>query len=249
MAPEREPSAARTRPPLARRALRAAAVCAAVASALACSWTLPAAASAQEVGDVVELPRPERTGDVSLEAAVEDRRSRREYADRPLSLDDLGQLLWAAQGITDPGRDLRAAPSAGALYPLEVYVAAGEVSELENGVYRYRPGGHELVRVSGGDRRGELTRAALNQSWIRSAPAVVVIAAVYERTERRYGDRTRRYVHMEVGAAAENIYLQAEARDLATVLVGAFRDGRVGDVLDFPDDHAPLGLMPVGHRP
>ncbi len=198
---------------------------------------------------MVELPEPERTGDLSTEAAIEDRRSRRDYGDRPLSLDDLGQILWAAQGITEPRRDLRAAPSAGALYPLEVYVAAGEVSELTSGVYRYRPAGHELVRATDGDHRGELARAALNQSWIRSAPAVVVIAAVYERTERRYGGRADRYVHMEVGAAAENVYLQAEALGLATVLVGAFRDGRVRDVLALPDDHAPLGLMPLGHRP
>lgn len=198
---------------------------------------------------MVELPGPEHTGDVSVETALERRRSRRDFADEPLSLDELGQLLWSAQGVTDRRRGLRAAPSAGALHPLELYVTAGDVSGLTTGVYRYRPGDHELVRTAGGDRRGELARAALNQRWVRSAPAVVVIAAIYERTAQRYGDRAQRYVHMEVGAASENIYLQAEARDLSTVLVGAFRDGRVREVLDLPDDRAPLGLMPVGHRP
>ncbi|MDP2497171.1 MAG: SagB/ThcOx family dehydrogenase [Candidatus Palauibacterales bacterium] len=228
--------------------LRTAAVWAA-ASALLCSGAAPGQAAAQEVDDVVELPEPERTGDVSVETALERRRSRRDFADEPLSLDELGQLLWSAQGVTDRRRGLRAAPSAGALYPLELYVTAGDVSGLRSGIYRYRPGDHELVRTAGGDRRGELARAALNQRWVRSAPAVVVIAAIYERTAERYGDRAERYVHMEVGAASENIYLQAEARDLATVLVGAFHDGRVREVLDLPDDEAPLGLMPVGHRP
>lgn len=233
----------------AGRALRAAAACAAAASALLCSWAAPGQLPAQEVGDVVELPRPERTGEVSVETALERRRSRRDFADEPLSLEDLGQLLWSAQGVTDRRRGLRAAPSAGALYPLELYVTAGHVSGLRSGVYRYRPGDHELVRTAGGDRRGDLARAALNQRWVRSAPAVVIIAAIYERTAQRYGDRAQRYVHMEVGAASENVYLQAEARDLSTVLVGAFHDGRVREVLDLPDDEAPLGLMPVGHRP
>lgn len=233
----------------ADRSLRTTAVFLAVVSALVCWGAEPENLSAQEVGEMVELPRPERAGDVSLEAAIEHRRSRRKYADAPLSLDDVGQLLWAAQGITNRRRGLRAAPSAGALYPLEVYVVAGNVVELNAGIYRYRPDGHRLVRTADGDRRDDLARAALNQSWVRSAPAVVVITAVYERTARRYGDRARRYVHMEVGSAAENVYLQAETRALSTVLVGAFRDGRVQDVLAIPDDYAPLGLMPVGHRP
>lgn len=225
----------------------------ALGAALAASLVLAAALApdlrAQEVGQEVELPSPDRSGDVSLEESIEDRRSRREYGDAPLSLDDLGQLLWAAQGITEPGRGLRAAPSAGALYPVEIYVVAGRVRNLPEGVYRYRPAGHRLVRAAEGDRRRDLADAALGQSWVRRAPAVIVLAGVYERTAGRYGDRARRYVRMEVGAVSENVYLQATARRLATVLVGAFHDDRVQAVLELPDDHAPLGLMPVGRRP
>jgi len=204
---------------------------------------------AQEGGQSVRLPSPDRSGSVSLEESIQERRSRREYADAPLSLDDLGQLLWAAQGITEPERGLRAAPSAGALYPVEVYVVAGRIRDLPEGVYRYRPDGHRLVRAADGDRRRALADAALGQRWIREAPAVIVLAGVYRRTAGKYGERARRYVRMEIGAVSENVYLQATARQLSTVLVGAFRDDRVQEALELSDDHAPLGLMPVGHRP
>lgn len=225
----------------------------ALGDVLAASLVLAAAAApglcAQEVGQSVKLPSPDHSGTVPLEESIQERRSRREYADAPLSLDDLGQLLWAAQGITEPGRGLRAAPSAGALYPVEVYVAAGRIRDLPGGVYRYRPDGHRLVRAADGDRRRALADAALGQRWVREAPAVIVLAGVYRRTAGKYGERARRYVRMEIGAVSENLYLQATARRLSTVLVGAFRDDRVQEALDLPDDHAPLGLMPVGHRP
>lgn len=204
-------------------------------------------ASGQRASQRIRLPEPDTEGTVSVEEAVAGRRSVRDFSSRALSLEDVSQLVWAAQGVTgESGK--RAAPSAGALYPVELYVVAGRVEGLEPGAYRYRPWRHELERVGTGDLRARLARAALNQRWVEEAPAVLVIAAVYERTSAKYGGRARRYVHMEVGAVAENVYLQAEARGLGTVLVGAFHDDRVADVLGLPDDHRPLGLMPVGHR-
>ena len=202
--------------------------------------------SAAEPGEQISLPEPVTDSDVSVEAAIKARRSVREYTKEPLTLADVSQLLWAAQGITErPIR--RAAPSAGGLYPLEIYLVAGNVESLPAGVYRYRNSGQQLELLAKGDLRGKLSSAALSQAWVRRAPAVIVITGVYERTEKKYGDRAERYVRIEVGHAAQNVYLQAESLDLGTVMVGAFHDRKVQDVLALPRDHAPLALMPVGH--
>lgn len=202
--------------------------------------------SAMDRDQGLELPEPRVDGDVSLEASIRERRSVRGYSNRPLSLVDAGQLLWAAQGITsrDGGR---AAPSAGALYPLELYLVAGDIESLPAGLYRYRPRGHRLQHIVDGDLRNALGRAALGQAWVRRAPAVLVIAAVYERSEKKYGQRARRYTRIETGHAAQNVYLQAVALGLGTVIVGAFDDTEVQQVLKLPGDHAPLALMPVGY--
>lgn len=195
----------------------------------------------------IALPDAETRGEMSIEEAIENRRSVREYGRDDLELDDISQLLWAAQGVTGR-RGFRSAPSAGALYPLELYLVAGVVDGLAPGVYHYRPRKHDLVLVETGDRRGQLATAALDQAWVRRAPAVLVIAGVYERTMRKYGERGRRYVHMEVGHAAQNVYLQATGRGLGTVMVGAFDGDEVQRTLGLPGDHEPLGLMPVGRR-
>ncbi len=194
----------------------------------------------------IDLPEPSADSDVSVEAAIRERRSVREFSKHSLTLADVAQLLWAAQGITsqDGGR---AAPSAGALYPLELYLVAGDVDSLPAGVYRYRPERHRLDHVADGDFRKDLAAAALNQSWVRRAPAVLVITGVYQRSAKKYGDRARRYTRIETGHAAQNVYLQATALGLGTVIVGAFQDAEVQEVLGLPEDHAPLALMPVGH--
>jgi SagB-type dehydrogenase family enzyme len=194
----------------------------------------------------IELPKPRVDGDVSLEAAIRERRSVREFSRQALQLADVAQLLWAAQGVTarDGGRT---APSAGALYPLELYLVAGNVAALPAGLYHYRPRGHRLQPVADGDLRRALAAAALDQSWVHSAPAVLVIAGVYERSAKKYGQRAHRYAHIETGHAAQNVYLQAEALGLGTVIVGAFEDAAVREVLGLPSDHAPLALMPVGY--
>jgi SagB-type dehydrogenase family enzyme len=161
-----------------------------------------------------------------------------------MGLPDIGQLLWAAQGSTTDER--RTVPSAGALYPLEIYLVVGRVEDLPAGVYRYRPDTHDLQRESAGDVRRELADAAHEQEWVAAAPAVVVLAVVYERSTAKYGERGVRYAHMEVGHAAQNVYLEAAAQGLATVEVGAFHDERVAKVLGLKSNIRPVALMPVG---
>ena len=194
----------------------------------------------------VTLPEPVRDGSVSIERTLARRRSVRSYADTPLTLKQLSQLLWAAQGISEPRRGLRTAPSAGATYPLEIWLVVGRAEGLAPGVYRYRPVEHDLVRALEGDVRADLARVALGQGFVAEAPVSVVFTAVYERTAHRYGARAERYVPMEAGHAAQNLSLQAVALDLGTVIVGAFRDGQVATVLGLPDSEKPLYIVPVG---
>ena len=196
---------------------------------------------------IIALPEPETSGETPLETLLQQRRSVREYGEAALELAAIGQLLWAAQGITDP-QGLRTAPSAGALYPLELYVVAGNVEGLTPGVYHYQPDRHALQQTSTGDQRRLLAHAAHGQSWVRTAAAVLVITAVYERTTGKYADRGIRYVHMEVGHAAQNLFLQAEALGLAAVVVGAFEDDAVATALDLATDEQPLMLLPVGSK-
>lgn len=195
---------------------------------------------ARAPGAVWSLPTPAEPAPDSLEEAIDARRSVREFRDDPLSEVEVGQLVWAAQGITDPSGK-RAAPSAGATYPLEVYVVSAE------GVARYRPGSHSLVVVDGADRRRALAAAALGQQAVADAPVVLVLTGVVERTAVRYGDRAERYVLLEAGHAAQNVLLQAAVLDLAAVPIGAFDDDRLVRILDLPAGERPLYLVAVGH--
>jgi len=197
--------------------------------------------------DKVELPKPSLIGEVSLEQLLAQRRSVRDYPETMLSLAEVGQLLWAAQGITH-AKGFRTAPSAGALYPLELYVAVARVEGLTTGVYHYEPARHRLQKTIDDEVSTTLARAALSQSWIEDAAAVIVFTADYERTTRKYDKRGRRYVHMEVGHAAQNLFLQAGALGLATVTVGAFKDDDVARLLRIPKDWEPLLLMPIGKK-
>jgi SagB-type dehydrogenase family enzyme len=193
----------------------------------------------------IQLPEPRYDGDMSVEHALRVRRSVRSYNVDPLKLSEISQILWSAQGITHP-RGLRTVPSAGALYPLELYVVAGNIKSLSPAIYRYKPDSHLLLMIISGDRRSELSRAALRQSAIRKAPAVLLICAVYERTTAKYGQRSMRYVHMEVGHVAQNACLQAIALGLNTVVIGAFRDAQVKMIANLAVEEQPLYFVPVG---
>lgn len=198
------------------------------------------------INEIIKLPEPRYDSETSIEEALSTRRSIRAYKDEPLTLAEVSQLLWAAQGITSTARGLRTAPSGGALYPLEVYVVIGNVESVTKGVYKYKPHEHELVKVRDGDVRNELAAAALRQTCIGAGSIVIVFSAVYERTTQKYGDRGIRYVHIEVGHVAQNVFLQAVSLDLGTVTVGAFKDDKVKILLNMPNEEHPLYLMPIG---
>ncbi len=196
--------------------------------------------------EVIDLPEPRTDSPVSLEETIARRRSVRSYTGDPLTMEHIGQLLWSAQGITLESRGFRAAPSAGATFPLEVYIVAGEVDGLASGVYKYVPSDHTIIRKMDGDIRRQLADACLGQSPVRNAPVSLVITAEYARTASRYGDRAGRYVHMEVGHVGQNVSLQAITMGLGTVMVGAFTDDRLKDLLPLPPEEEPLYVIPVG---
>ena len=224
-----------------------------IAAAILISTILVACSSSKQLATVetqnaaLILPTPLYESQTSLEEALLERRSERDYVNEPLTLAVISQLLWAAQGITNSSGG-RTAPSAGALYPLEVYLLAGHVSNLPAGIYHYTPGEHTLALIIEGDQRQALYEAALSQGAVKDAAVVIVITAIYERTSVKYGERGKQYVHMEVGSVAQNIYLQAVSLDLGTVFIGAFHDDQVKHILHLSEAEIPLGIMPVGRK-
>jgi len=181
----------------------------------------------------------------TLEELLRQRRSVREYGVGPLTREEVLSMLWAGQGITRPPH-YRTAPSAGALYPLELYVVVGNVEGIKAGVYKYDPVANDIRLVKAGDMRRELAMAALAQPWVEQAAVDIIVAAVYRRTKAKYGERGERYVHIEVGHCAQNICLQATALGLGLVTVGAFDDARVASIVGLARDEAPLYIIPVG---
>ncbi len=196
----------------------------------------------------IYLPSPSQKGSISLEEAISRRRSIRHFTPEPISQSQLSQILWAAQGITDTRGRYRSVPSAGATYPLEIFVVCGIncIEQISDGIYYYNIANHSLNLHYKGDVRFELARVALDQEFIYQAPVGLIICALYERTTLRYGSRGERYVHIEVGHAGQNIYLQATTLGLATVAIGAFNDEEVRKVLRLDRQYKPLYIMPVG---
>lgn len=212
---------------------------------------------ASDEADMIRLPIPVQDSNTSIEEALISRRSVREFSSEPMTIREVSQLLWAAQGSIG---EFRTAPSAGALYPMEVYVVCGNVEGLPAGVYRYRPDKHGLVKSVDGDKRAELSEAAMGQASVRNAAIDLIIAGVYERTTGKY-DRPVRdkrigasypsgvgYVHMEAGHVAQNVYLQSVSLGLGTVTIGAFYQGQVKAAAELRDDERPLYIMPVGRK-
>jgi SagB-type dehydrogenase family enzyme len=199
--------------------------------------------------DVVKLPPPETTGTVSVEEAIAFRRTVRAFRPKALEMKQLSQLLWAAQGITGESGFKRAAPSAGALYPLDVYVVVGQgrVMQVDAGVYHYEPVGHVLSLVKAGDLRSAVAKASLSQMWMTWAPLSFVITAEYRRITGKYGERGVRYAMMEAGHIGQNLFIQAHALGLSAGIVGAFQDTEIIEVIGLPSFHEPLIIMPVGY--
>lgn len=210
-------------------------------AAISIALLVTTVAIAEDTMNEIELPDPVLKGEVSVEETIQKRRSVRKYQSKDLTPQQISQLVWAAQGITDK-RALRSAPSAGALYPLEIYVVK------KDGLFHYIPEEHKLVRKKDGDLRSRLAAAALGQSFVAQAPVSIVMCAVYDRVAGRYGQRGVRYTDIEVGHAAENVHLQAVALGLASVPVGAFRDDAVSAVLGLTGDEVPIYIVPVGYE-
>jgi SagB-type dehydrogenase family enzyme len=195
---------------------------------------------------LIRLPQTEPSPGQPLEQLLATRRCERKYARRTITLANATSLLWAAQGV-GAADDLRTAPSAGALHPVEIYLAAGAVDELLPGIYRYLPTDGAIKSVAEGDRRAALAAAALGQAWLADAALILVIAADYERSTWKHGRRGIRYVHMEAGHGAQNVLLMAATLNLRAAVVGAFDDKRVASVTELVADQTPLYLLPVGY--
>ncbi len=190
--------------------------------------------------EVIRLPEPARKGGVSLEESIQNRRSVRRFLNKDLSLEQIGQLLWSVQGITgDSGH--RSAPSAGATYPLEIYAAT------RDGLYHYMPQSHALEVIATKDVRRDLSLASFGQTSVSDAGVDIIICAQYSRTAALYKDRAERYVHMEVGHAAENLHLQAVVLGLVSVPIGSFDDAIIKKICRLPQDYEPLYIVPVGY--
>lgn len=208
----------------------------------------PPAYKHYENAETIALPRPEGDG-LSVEAAIARRRSARSYSGEPMALTELARLLFAGQGITGRLYDqtLRTAPSAGALYPFEIYVVVNNVAGLDRGIYHYAVREHRLELVKAGDYRREITQAALQQDMLGEAAASFVLAAVVNRTRYKYGERGWRYVYMEAGHISQNIYLQAVSLGLGSVAVGAFLDEEVSTLIGVDgEQEVPIYLHAVG---
>jgi SagB-type dehydrogenase family enzyme len=214
--------------------------------ALLCSWSvLIGDAGAQEkaaAGVTIKLPSPKLDGTVSIEKALSERRSVRAYKPEPLSLAEVSQILWAAQGVTEPGKGLRTAPSARGMFLVDVYLVAANVTDLPAGLYRYQPKGHELVKVADGDKKAELHKAA-GQAAINGAPAVLIITGASDRVANNPS-----MMYLEAGHAAQNIYLQAVSLKLGTVSMAGFKPEEVKRALSLSEKEQPIYIMPVGRK-
>ncbi|MGB9852916.1 MAG: SagB/ThcOx family dehydrogenase [Candidatus Kapaibacteriota bacterium] len=194
----------------------------------------------------IMLPKANYEGRTSLEKVIATRRSVRNFKDEGITLSNIAQLLWAAQGVTDKINRFRTAPSAGALYPLEVFVAVRKADGLGPGVYKYLPDGHKLVKIKDGDVSKAIMKEALWQEWVEKSAIIIVYSAVFGRTTWKYGERGIQYVYMEVGHSAQNVCLQAVSLGLATTTIGAFNDAGIKSVIGMKENETPLYILPVG---
>jgi SagB-type dehydrogenase family enzyme len=192
-------------------------------------------------GETIKLPSPRYDSEVSIEKALLERRSIRSYKEEPLTLHELSQILWAAQGITETKRGLRTAPSARALFMVEVYVLLGNVTNLPMGAYKYQPQGHELIKMADGDKKAELFKA-VGQASIKNAPAVLVFSGLSEKTQRPP------WMYLEAGHAAQNVYLQAVSLKMGGVVMAGFKDEDVRKVLNLSEKEQPIYIMPIGKK-
>jgi SagB-type dehydrogenase family enzyme len=199
--------------------------------------------------EAIKLPPPVTKGGMPLAEALQIRRTVRHFATRPLGPEQLSQLLWEAYGVTDP-QGHRTSPSAGATYPLDLYLVVGEwgVTNLPAGIYHYEIAAHALMPLVRGDFHPLVARACLHQAWMAEAPVMVVITGEYRRCTARYGQRGIRYTHIEAGNVSQDLFLAAESLGLGAGIVGAFEDQALAQALKLPPTHEPLLVMPMGYK-
>jgi SagB-type dehydrogenase family enzyme len=205
--------------------------------------------SNQEASDVVTLPQPRTDGGISVEKALLERRSIRSFRNESLTLDEVSQLSWAAQGVTDD-KGHRTSPSAMATYPLEIYLLAGNVTGLPAGVYHYSPLGHNLTLISKGNKIPEFFNSSRGgrEDWRRGSPAVFIITGVFERTYKISGQDLSRFVYIEAGAAAENLLLQVVSLGLGSTYTAGFDENKTKEYLALSPGEEPIGVLPVGRK-
>jgi len=206
-----------------------------------CMMGHSALAQGKSSGESIKLPPPKYESDVSVEKALLERRSIRSYKEEPLTLNELSQILWAAQGITEPTKGLRTAPSPRAVYLLQLYVLPGNVANLPMGIYKYQPQTHDLIKIADGDKKAELFKAA-GQAPIKNAPVALVITGLSEKTQNPA------WMYLEAGHAAENIYLQSVSLKLGTVAMAGFKEDDVRKALNLPDKERVIYIMPIGKK-
>ncbi len=194
---------------------------------------------------LIQLPAPRFKSNTSIEEAICQRRTHRAYKKTPLTIKEISQLLFASQGITNK-KEGRTIPSAGALYPLEVYLTVGNIKGILPGVYKYEPEAHQLIKILEGDKRKELLKATLFQFWIKEAPAVIILCGVFWRRTMKYRKRGETFVFMEAGHSAQNISLQAVSLGMGLACVGGFDKKRVKKILNLGKNETPLYLLPIG---
>jgi SagB-type dehydrogenase family enzyme len=203
-----------------------------------------------DIINTVKLPQPIIKGNMSVEEAIHDRRSIRTYSSAPLTLEDISQLMWAAQGITDSSRNYRTTPSGSHTFGLETYILIGNNNNLEKGLYHYNPFNHTLEQLTKDDVRLKLSEASDSQEWVEKAPIDIIITGNYQKLVDKYHDEelSARFINNEAGHAGQNIYLESIARNLGTVAIGSFDDKKIHDILPIPSIEKTIYVYPVGHK-
>jgi SagB-type dehydrogenase family enzyme len=201
--------------------------------------------------DIIKLPEPKDKKVVYLDELLNKRYSIRTFKQKPISIDDLSYILWCSYGFKKDGG--RVVPSAGALYPLDIYIIAGSIEGERNmgiipGIYHYLPDKHQIELIKKGDIRKDVANASLSQMWMASAPCMIAITCEYKRITSKYRDRGIRYAHMEAGNVSQNIFLATFNTGLGCGIVGAFNDDLVKTVMGINRMREPLLIMPIGYR-
>ncbi len=198
----------------------------------------------------ISLPLPKTDNGMGINQVISSRRSVRRYSSQPLTLAELSQLLWSAQGITDPRGKKRSAPSAGAIYPLKLYVSVkpGGVKGISEGIYLYLPQEHKLKKLISGDHQASLAQIAFGQIWMAQAPIIFIFTAEPSRMISRYRERAWLYIHLEAGMASENLMLQAVALGMGSCAVGAFWENRLAKLLKLSPSQKSLLMVTVGRK-